>query len=133
MTVKLTPMPVLNRRAFDILSREMGVPETLRFFRQLGLGTGDYTQERRELFEDLTMQKEMRQSCEGTSVQRASTPLAFSRRWLTSHNNTRPCPLGSMNRIPDSNWREIGVQSPHRRSIEEASRAQPLRLPAPLV
>jgi hypothetical protein len=55
MTVKLTSLPELNRKAFAILTRELGVPETLRFFSQLGLGAGNYTEERRELFDKLTL------------------------------------------------------------------------------
>jgi len=55
MTVKLTSLPELNRKAFAILSRELGVPETLRFFSQLGLG--DYTEERRELFDGLSLEE----------------------------------------------------------------------------
>ena len=55
MPLKLIPMPELNRRAFYILSREMGVPDALRFFGQLGLGAGNYTEERRELFKDVTL------------------------------------------------------------------------------
>ena len=57
MTVKLMSFPELNRKAFAILSREMGVPDTLRFFGQLGLGTGNYTEERRELFDGLTLEE----------------------------------------------------------------------------
>lgn len=57
MTVKLTSMAELNRRAFAILARELGVPDTLRFFGQLGLGEGNYTEERRQLFADLTMEE----------------------------------------------------------------------------
>jgi len=55
MTVRLTSLPELNRKAFAILRRELGVPETLRFFGQLGLGKGNYTEERRELFDGLTL------------------------------------------------------------------------------
>jgi hypothetical protein len=57
MTVKRTSLPELNRRAFAILSRELGVPETLRFFGQLGVGAGNYTEERRQLFADLTLEE----------------------------------------------------------------------------
>ena len=57
MTVKWLETPELNRRAFAILSRELGVPETLRFFNQLGLGKGNYTEERRVLFAGLTMEE----------------------------------------------------------------------------
>jgi hypothetical protein len=57
MTVHLTSLPELNRKAFAILCRELGVPDTLRFFGQLGLGAGNYTEERRQLFADLTLEE----------------------------------------------------------------------------
>jgi hypothetical protein len=50
-------MPELNRKAFDILQRELGLPDTLRFFSQLGVGTGNYTEERRALFAGLTIEE----------------------------------------------------------------------------
>ena len=55
MCVKLTNLPELNRRVYAILTKELGVPDTLRFFGQLGLGAGNYTEERRALFADLTL------------------------------------------------------------------------------
>ena len=63
MSVKLISLPELNRRAYAILSRELGVVDTVRFFGQLGLGAGNYTEERRSLFADLTLE-EYRQSLE---------------------------------------------------------------------
>jgi hypothetical protein len=57
MSLTLTPLPELNRKAFSILTRELGVPDTLRFFGQLGLGRGNYTEERRTLFADLTLEE----------------------------------------------------------------------------
>jgi len=51
------PLPELNRRAFRILAREMGVPDTLRFFGQFWTGSGDYTQERKLIFEGLTLEE----------------------------------------------------------------------------
>jgi len=61
MTVKWLDIPELNRRAFAILSRELGVADTLRFFGQLGLGEGNYTEERRQLFAGLTLEEYRRQ------------------------------------------------------------------------
>jgi len=55
MSVRLTAMPELNRKAFDILQRELGLPDTLRFFSQLGVGAGNYTDERRALFAGLSL------------------------------------------------------------------------------
>ena len=57
MSVSLTSLPELNRRAFAVLARELGVPDTLRFFSQLGLGGGNYTEERRQLFAGLTLEE----------------------------------------------------------------------------
>jgi hypothetical protein len=57
MTVKMMSVPELNRKAFAILSRELGLPDTLRFFGQLGLGIGNYTEDRRELFDGLTLEE----------------------------------------------------------------------------
>ena len=67
MSVKLTSFSELNRKAFAILSQELGVPETLRFFGQLGLGTGNYTEERRQLFDGLTLE-EYRQAIQNTPI-----------------------------------------------------------------
>ncbi len=57
MSTKLTTLSELNRRAYAILSRELGVLDTVRFFGQLGLGAGNYTEERRQLFADLTLEE----------------------------------------------------------------------------
>jgi hypothetical protein len=57
VSVTLTSLPELNRRAFAVLARELGVPDTLRFFSQLGVGAGNYTEERRQLFADLTLEE----------------------------------------------------------------------------
>jgi hypothetical protein len=58
-------MPELNRKAFDILQRELGLPDTLRFFSQLGLGAGNYTEERRALFAGLTLDEYRRAVARG--------------------------------------------------------------------
>lgn len=57
MNVELKPFPELNRSAFRILAREMGVADTLRFFGQFWTGSGDYTQERKALFDGLTLEE----------------------------------------------------------------------------
>jgi hypothetical protein len=57
VSVTLTSIPELNRRAFAVLARGLGVPDTLRFFSQLGLGGGNYSEERRQLFANLTIEE----------------------------------------------------------------------------
>ena len=72
MTLKLTSLPDLNRRVYAILSRELGIVDTVRFFGQLGLGAGNYTEERRNLFADLTLE-DYRQALENRKAE-SKTP-----------------------------------------------------------
>jgi len=52
MSVPAMPLEEVTQRAIHILSREMGVADTMRFLKQF-TGAGDYTAEREELFADL--------------------------------------------------------------------------------
>ena len=54
MSSPSTPIPELRLRAFEILSRELGILDTVRLFNQFHLGSGNYTEERRAMFENLT-------------------------------------------------------------------------------
>lgn len=51
MTLDSKPLATLTEEAIQILYREMGVVNTVRFLRQYHEGYGDYTRERRELNE----------------------------------------------------------------------------------
>jgi hypothetical protein len=53
--ITLTPIAELNRQALEILTRELGAAEAMRFFSQLSSGKGNYTEERREMFKDYTL------------------------------------------------------------------------------
>jgi hypothetical protein len=55
MSVKIQPLDKLNEEAFHLLTRELGVANTARFLRQFTTGSGNYTEERRELFKDQTL------------------------------------------------------------------------------
>jgi hypothetical protein len=55
MSVPATPLEEVTERAIRILSREMGVADTMRFLKQFVAGAGNYTEEREELFADLTL------------------------------------------------------------------------------
>ncbi|MGL6096161.1 MAG: hypothetical protein ACRC7O_10250 [Fimbriiglobus sp.] len=46
----LMPLVEVTRRAFEVLTRELGAADTLRFVNQFSTGAGDYTAERAELF-----------------------------------------------------------------------------------
>ena len=55
MIVPARPLAELTERAIHILSREIGVANTMRFLGQFATGSGNYTEEREALFRDLTL------------------------------------------------------------------------------
>jgi hypothetical protein len=55
MNVQTRPLSEITRHAIDLLSKEMGIVDTVRFLNQFTTGYGDYTEEREALFKDLTL------------------------------------------------------------------------------
>jgi hypothetical protein len=55
MIVPAKPLAEVTERAIRILSREMGVADTMRFLNQYATGSGNYTDEREALFKDLSL------------------------------------------------------------------------------
>jgi hypothetical protein len=55
MNVQVKPLSEITRHAIDLLSKEMGIVDTVRFLNQFTTGYGDYTEEREALFKDLTL------------------------------------------------------------------------------
>jgi hypothetical protein len=55
MNIQVKPMLQLNRTATQILFKEIGIVDTLRFFSQFQVGTGDYTAERKQLFQGMSV------------------------------------------------------------------------------
>ncbi len=53
----IQPMHQINSRATQLLFRHMGVADTLRFLSQFQVGSGDYTAERKRLFEGMTVRQ----------------------------------------------------------------------------
>lgn len=47
MSLAIRPLSELNRQATELLVREMGIADALRFLSQFGSGSGDYTKARR--------------------------------------------------------------------------------------
>jgi hypothetical protein len=50
MTVKNKPLPQVSQRAIEVLFRELGAVDTVRFINQFTTGHGDYASERDALF-----------------------------------------------------------------------------------
>ena len=49
------PLSEITRNAIDLLCKEMGIVDTLRFLNQFTTGYGNYTDERETLFKDMTL------------------------------------------------------------------------------
>lgn len=55
MIAETRPLAEITREAIQILFREIGVVDTMRFINQYTTGYGNYTEERQELFADQTL------------------------------------------------------------------------------
>ena len=55
MTIPARPLTDITNQALHVLTREIGVVDTMRFLGQFSTGTGNYTEERAALFDHLTL------------------------------------------------------------------------------
>jgi hypothetical protein len=52
----IRPIAEVDRRAREILTRDLGIVDTLRFLGQFRAGSGDYTAERGTWLDDLSLE-----------------------------------------------------------------------------
>ena len=55
MNIQTKPLNEITRQAIDLLSKEMGIVDTVRFINQFTTGYGNYTEEREALFKNMTL------------------------------------------------------------------------------
>ena len=55
MSVHIQPIFELTHRATDTLIQEIGIVDTIRFLNQFRVGSGNYTVEREQLFEGMSV------------------------------------------------------------------------------
>ena len=55
MDVEMKPLAEITQDALRILYKEMGIVNTLRFVSQFTVGYGNYTEEREQLFGDMSL------------------------------------------------------------------------------
>ena len=55
MNIQPKSLSEITQHAIDLLSKELGIVDTVRFLNQFTAGYGDYTEEREDLFKDLTL------------------------------------------------------------------------------
>ena len=61
MSISPKPLHQITQEAIAILSREIGIANTIRFLNQFSPGYGNYTEEREALFKDLTLDEILQQ------------------------------------------------------------------------
>ena len=54
MAVALKPLREITEEALHVLFREIGIANTIRFLNQFSLGQGNYSEERDQLFAELS-------------------------------------------------------------------------------
>ena len=55
MTIPARPLTEITNQALHVLTKEIGVADTMRFLGQFSTGTGNYTEERAALFDHLSL------------------------------------------------------------------------------
>ena len=55
MKAEIRPLSELNEQATEVLVREMGIVDALRFLNQFSTGTGNYTQQREQWLGNLSL------------------------------------------------------------------------------
>lgn len=55
MNIQTKPLSEITQQAIELLTKEIGIVNTVRFLNQFTTGYGDYTEEREALFKDLTL------------------------------------------------------------------------------
>jgi len=70
MGVSVRPLAEVTEDAIRILSREMGVADTMRFLGQFAAGAGNYTEERDTLFGNLTLEEILARATNGETRDR---------------------------------------------------------------
>lgn len=55
MIIEAKPLAEITREAIRVLCKEIGLVNTIRFVNQFIIGYGNYTEEREELFADITL------------------------------------------------------------------------------
>ncbi len=57
MTIQEKALSEITKDALEVLSKEIGIANTIRFINQFAIGYGNYTQERERIFEDMTLEE----------------------------------------------------------------------------
>ena len=56
MSSQAKSLSEITQQAIELLSKEIGIVNTVRFFNQFSTGYGNYTEEREQIFKGLTLE-----------------------------------------------------------------------------
>ena len=56
MTVEVKPLAEITHEAISVLCKHIGVANTMRFINQFTTGYGNYTEERKEVFANMSVE-----------------------------------------------------------------------------
>jgi len=57
MSAAIKPIALINENATNILFKEIGIVDTIRFLNQFSSGHGNYTEERRKMVDTMTLEE----------------------------------------------------------------------------
>lgn len=57
MIVEPKPLNEITKEALKVLSKEIGIVNTIRFLNQFTTGYGNYTEDREQLFADMSLEE----------------------------------------------------------------------------
>jgi hypothetical protein len=57
MTTEVKPLAEITHEALTLLCKHLGIADTIRFVNQFTTGYGNYTEERKEMFGAVTLEK----------------------------------------------------------------------------
>ena len=55
MTIQVQPISEVTQRATNALIKDIGIVDTIRFLSQFRVGTGNYTEDREQLFSGMSV------------------------------------------------------------------------------
>jgi hypothetical protein len=73
MKIDTRPISKISRRATDILFKEMGVVDTIRFLNQFSVGRGNYTKEREKWLGEIILDDAISQIKAGKNTDKPVT------------------------------------------------------------
>lgn len=61
MSSQAKSLSEITQQAIELLSKEIGIVNTVRFLNQFSTGYGNYTEEREQMFKNLTLEDILKQ------------------------------------------------------------------------